>query len=57
MDQGGVQRAREVEKRGKRNHTLFRKLDNEDVEQNEWSYPYTKSRYVDVAFARSLKKR
>ena len=56
MEQGGVQKLEEVERRVKKNPTLFRKLDNEDFEQNECSYPYTKSRYKDVAFAKPLKK-
>ena len=40
----------EAERREKRKNypSLFRKLDNEDYEQNERSYLYTKSRYNEV---------
>ena len=54
VDQGGVQRARRGRERGKRNPALFIKLDNEDTEQNERSYPCTKSRYCYVGFAKPL---
>ena len=47
----------EAEKRGRRNPALFRKLDIEDYEQNERSYPYIQSKYSDIAFGKHLKKR
>ena len=47
----------EAEKRGKKYPALFRKLDNEDAEQEEWSYPYRNSRINEVGFGKYLKKR
>ena len=47
----------EAEKRGRKYPTFFRKLDNEDVEQEERSYPYRNKSTKEEVFARTLKKR
>ena len=49
MDQEAYKELEEAEKkREEKYRALFRKLDNEDVEQEELSYPYTKSKVNEI---------
>ena len=47
----------EAEKRRRKSRALFRKLDNEDYEQEEIEYPYIRSTYNEAAWGKPLKKR
>ena len=48
----------EAEKRGRRSQALFRKLDNEDYEQNEIEYPIIKrTNHYEATWGKPLKKR
>ena len=46
IDKGIYLELEEAEKWGRRNPAFFRKLDNEDYEQEEQSYPYTKKQVL-----------